>query len=134
MLANEIILAIVGILATLATGGVYAIRKWSDAREKLSVHEAQMTMKKLEHELELERRREDRQNTRLEQELETSKYIQTNTEVLRSLKEAIEKELGNGIRSAVRENAENTARLSAGVQEVLATVKNIQSQVSNQGS
>jgi hypothetical protein len=143
MPATEILLAIVGIFGTIASGGlVYAIRKWADAKEKQSIHDAQMTMKKLEHELEVEKRREERDNIRLDRELETAKYIQTNTEVLRSLKEAIERELGDsGVRAVVGSNANsitaNTAcilEMSSGLKEILSTVKNIQSQVSNQGS
>ena len=59
-MSPEIWLALIGVFGTLVAGLVYAIRKWTDVKEKQAHHELDMQKMAVKHEHDLEERRDGR--------------------------------------------------------------------------
>lgn len=155
----EIALAIIGIFITLAGALVYMARKWADAREKKLEHELSMEKQKMAHDQIIEDKRSEREQAQIQRDIETSKYIATNTATLQTLsktlerltesvnqtstanleamngvKRAIESELGNGLMGVVRRNTEQAARNHEMIREILDLTKCIEREVKRIGS
>jgi len=108
---TEVLLAIVGVGATLVAGLVYAIRKWVDCKGIQQRHEQKLQLSEISHSQKIEEQREARNNARIEMDKQTGEYIATNTETLRALQKTIEgmqdfqKELmGDGLTGLLRES------------------------------
>jgi hypothetical protein len=148
---TEVALAIIAVIGTIAGALVYMARKWADSREKMLEHQIEMEKQKMAHDQEIEDRRSEREQAQIQRDVETSKYIASNTaalhnitetlrgltdsvnqtstanlEAMNEVKKAIQSELGNGLTGVVRQNTEQTTRNHEMIKEILAVVKCIE--------
>jgi len=110
---QEVALALVGVAGSFAGAGVYVARKWADAKAAMVGHEVEMQKVKQKHDMDMEQRRMQMEDARIERDRETAGYIAVNTEVIRSIQAAmdeltgtIQSKLGNGMTGIMRDNAD----------------------------
>ena len=139
-MSPEIWLALIGVLGALVAGLVYAIRKWADVKERQVSHELDMQRMAVEHEHEIEERRDEREKARAEIDVQTATYIATNTGVLQSLQkeaeaqakatksiqEALDRNLGNGLVKLIAQNVDCTAQTLELAKITLSVVQRIE--------
>lgn len=122
---TEVLLAIVGIFASMATAFVYAAKKWADAKEKRHNHEIKMEEMRIQHEQQLETKRDERENARMNRDLETTKYIASNTAALQGVSETLKelhRSMGNGFMGDLRNHirrCDEDSRLLKEIHEVV---------------
>jgi uncharacterized protein (DUF3084 family) len=130
---QEIAIALITLGGTIAGAGVYATRKWSDAKATVITRESEMQKAKQQHEIGMEGRRLELENARIERDRQTAVYIATNTEVIRAVQENLDKltstiqnKLGNGMTGIMRDSADMLVQHNM---VVLAKMDSIQASV-----
>jgi uncharacterized protein (DUF3084 family) len=130
---QEIAIALITLGGTVAGAGVYATRKWSDAKATVITRESEMQKAKQQHEIDMEGRRLELENARIERDRQTAVYIATNTEVIKAVQENLDKltstiqnKLGNGMTGIMRDSADMLVQHNM---VVLAKMDSIQASV-----
>jgi hypothetical protein len=129
---QEVAIALIGLGTTISGAGVYAVRKWADAKTRLVEHEAEMQKAKQQHEMDMEQRRVQMDDAKIERDRETAAYIATNTEAIKAVKESLDQlthafqsELGNGMSGVLRENLRRLMEHNVTVTQEIGEVKEI---------
>lgn len=144
-MSQEIYLALISILGSLLAGFIYAIRKWADVKERDHIHEQEMQTKVFEREIKLDDIRMDREDARGARDAQTVEYIAVNTETMRSVqksieqqtgameqvRDCIEREIGNGLTSLMRQQLESTATLLSMTRDICTTVQRVEEKIDN---
>lgn len=118
----------------------YAVKKWAESKQKQVDAEIDIELRRLEHEVNLDNRRDAREESRNERDREISAYIASNTKTIEKVidrldrqadsidaqtdaimqvKKALEGELGNGMSGLMRDTVERLARHEQGVLEAI---------------
>ena len=130
-MSPEIWLALIGVFGTLVAGLVYAIRKWTDVREKQVHHELDMQKIAVKHEHDLEERRDEREKARAEIDVQTSlqKEAEAQAMATKSIQEALDRNLGNGLVKLLAQNMDCTAMTLEVAKATLEAVKRIEEKI-----
>ena len=135
----EAIITLAGAAAAILGGLAYVIRKWADSKEKQLSHEVELQKLRVQHELEMEKKKEMREEARQGRDMETASFISSSTETMRGLAKAIEEqtktiaelrrsfehEITGGLTLAVRENTERMSRMEIKNNEKLEQIEQV---------
>lgn len=142
-MTTEVYLAIISSLGVLLSGIVYAMRKWSDDREKNRHFQREMETKRFERQSRVEDARMERDAARAERDVKTAEYIAQNTATMRELCASLERhntmvegmrdtlnsELGNGITGLMRQQLEATKTLLEMTRSLCLAVERVEGKI-----